>query len=102
MAGADGGLATVLLGVDDHRALWSYAGLPGRLPEGRYRIDARLERDAATRAALGWALGCYSFERYKSRRNDRAVPGLVWPEGCDRGAVRRTADATFSVTSLSI
>ena len=100
VGGDDGKLATVLLGVDDHQGLWSYAGLPATLPAGRYRIDARLERDGATRAALGWALGCYAFDRYKSRKADRQVPGLVWPANCHRGAVRRTADATALVRDL--
>lgn len=100
VAGKDGGLAQILLGVDEHDGLWSYAGLPGRLPPGAYRIDARFEPAAATSVALGWALGCYGFDRYKSQKNAADMPTLVWPEGCDRGHVRRAADATGLVRDL--
>ena len=100
VAGADGRLQQVLMGVENHDGLWSYAGLPGRLPAGTYRIDVRMERKAATGVALGWALACYRFERYKSRKNGKAFPALVWPAGCDRDAVKRAAEATFLVRDL--
>jgi leucyl aminopeptidase len=100
VAGKDGGLSSVLLGVDDHQGLWAYAGLPEILPPGRYRIDAVLEKNGATNAAIGWALGCYCFDRYKSQKVKTPRPGLVWPRNCDRGAVRRTADATALVRDL--
>ena len=100
VAGSDGALATVLLGVDDHQGFWSYAGLPESLPAGRYRIDAELEKKGATNAAVGWALGCYQFDRYKSVKSQSTLPGLVWPRNCDRAAVKRTADATILVRDL--
>ena len=100
VAGSDGALSMVLLGVDDHQGLWSYAALPNLLPAGRYRIDAVLEAVGATNAAIGWALGCYQFDRYKSKKAETASPGLVWPRNCDRSAVRRTADATMLVRDL--
>lgn len=100
VAGSNGELASILLGVEDHQGMWSYAGLPATLPPGRYRIDARLERKGATDAALGWALGGYKFDRYKSNNVKEAVPQLVWPKNCDRSAVTRTADATALVRDL--
>lgn len=100
VAGNDGALSSVLLGVDDHQGLWSYAALPKSLPAGRYRIDAVLEKEGATNTAIGWALGCYQFDRYKSAKSKTAFPGLVWPRNCDRGAVKRTADATMLVRDL--
>lgn len=100
VAGGDGRLASVLLGVDDHQGLWSYAALPSSLPAGRYRIDAELEKDGATNAAIGWALGCYRFDSYKSAKTKTELPGLVWPRNCDRGAVKRTADAIILVRDL--
>ncbi|MEE8334292.1 MAG: leucyl aminopeptidase family protein [Alphaproteobacteria bacterium] len=100
VAGKNGALSAVLLGLDDHQGLWSYAGLPTRLPAGRYRIDAVLDKGGATAAALGWALGCYRFDRYKSSPKKSAVTVLVWPRNCDRGAVKRTADATTLVRDL--
>jgi leucyl aminopeptidase len=99
---AHGSLVGVALGVEpaDHadRGLWSYAGLPDALPPGAYRIDAALERDAATRAALGWALGTYAFSRYKARKGE--LPDLVWPEAADRGFVHAAAEATSLARDL--
>lgn len=100
VAGKDGALSSVLLGVEDHQGLWAYAALPESLPEGRYRIDAVLEKEGATNAAIGWALGCYRFERYKSKKKAAKWPDLVWPRNCDKGAVRRTADAIGLVRDL--
>ncbi len=99
VAGVDGRLKQVLLGTDAHDGFWSYAGLPDRLPQGKFRIDALLERKAATGAALGWALACYEFGRYRNSR-DKIFPTLVWPQNCDRAAVRRAAAATHLVRDL--
>jgi leucyl aminopeptidase len=97
-----GGLAGIALGVEpaDHpdRGLWCYAGLPETLPPGSYRIDGALAREAATNAALGWALGTYAFTRYKARTDE--LPSLVWPAEADRGHVRRTAEATQRARDL--
>jgi leucyl aminopeptidase len=99
---ATGRLAGIALGVEppDHpdRGLWSYAGLPDALPPGRYRIDAPLDRAAATHAALGWALGTYAFTRYKARTAE--LPSLVWPAEADRGHVERAAAATALARDL--
>jgi leucyl aminopeptidase len=100
VAGKDGALARVLVGVDDHQGLWAYADLPSKLPAGKYEIDARMDKAGATAAALGWALGCYSFTQYKSKPVAAAIPSLVWPKNCDRGAVKRTVDATTLVRDL--
>lgn len=86
---AEGRLARVLVGVDEEARTWAFAALPQALPEGTYRIDAALAPEEATRAALGWALGGYRFDRYKKR--DRKLPSLVWPESADRGEAMRLA-----------
>ena len=99
VAGRNGSLDRVLLGTDAHDGFWTYAGLPGRLPAGRYRIDARMAKAAATGAALGWALASYSFDRYRNKKA-RPFPALVWPGNCDRAAVKRAADATHLVRDL--
>jgi leucyl aminopeptidase len=99
---AQGAPAGVALGIEpaghpDH-GLWSYAGLPDALPPGSYRIDAPLDRAAATNGALGWALGTYGFTRYKARKGE--LPSLVWPDEADRGQVLRTAEATALARDL--
>ena len=98
LPGDDGRLARVLVGVSAVDDVWAFAGLPGSLPPGTYRIDAELDRRAATRAALGWALGSYAFIRY--RKSDKTFAQLVWPAAADHGEVERTAAATWLVRDL--
>jgi len=99
VGGRDGRLAQVLVGLENHDGPWAYAGLPARLPPGRYWIDARMERDRATRAAIGWALGTYEFTRYR-KGPAKNFPTLVWPDDADRARVERTAAATFLARDL--
>ncbi len=102
LADADGRPGRVVAGLGDRpQSLWAMAGLPTRLPAGCYRLAEgpreTPDADAATRAALGWALGSYSFARY---RNQVEVATLVWPEQADRDAVTRAATATQLVRDL--
>lgn len=97
---ADGGLAMVLFGRDDERPLWSWAGLPARLPRGVYRLDeATAGGDATDIAALGWSFGSYEFRRYKQKAG-RGFASLIWPAQCDRARVVRLASATHLVRDL--
>jgi leucyl aminopeptidase len=98
IAGADGGLERVVAGFGDGEEMWEWAALASRLPRRRYRIDAPLEAARADRAALGWALAAYRFDRY--RKAGARPASLVWPKECDRAAVERTAEATFLVRDL--
>lgn len=102
LPGADGAPALFLLGVEagDEPAarLWAYGDLPFKLPPGTYRIDATLNKAAATQAALGWALGTYRFDRYRKKKPLKTA--LVWPESSDRGEVLRTAEATALARDL--
>jgi leucyl aminopeptidase len=96
----DGKLGRVLVGVGDNEpAIWSVAGLSGTLPEGSYRLDPPSAGADTSRIALGWALGTYAFTRY----HDKPASGarLVWPEGADRGLVRRLAGAVFLARDLA-
>lgn len=79
--------------------LWDFAALPRDLPGGAYRLTTKLDRRAATDAALGWALGGYRFARYRAPA-ERTPARLVWPAGCDRDAATRTAEAVFLVRDL--
>ena len=79
----------MLIGVAPGEELWGLAALPDLLPEGSYALEGDLPEGAATRFALGWALGCYAFTRYKPR--SRSFADLVWPREADRGRVERLA-----------
>lgn len=99
LPGPDGGVAHVLAGVSAVDDLWAFAGLPASLPAGSYKIDAALDARAATRAALGWALGSYRFSRYR-KPPEKGFANLVWPAEADRGEVERAATATWLVRDL--
>jgi leucyl aminopeptidase len=96
--GAEGSLERVLAGIDPAAGPWALAGLPNVLPGGCYAIDGRLDARAAEDAALGWALGCYRFTRYKAA--ERQPASLLWPAKADRKQVARTAEATALVRDL--
>ena len=99
LPGAGARPARVLIGADLAREpIWALAGLPGALPEGRYRLDAKLEPERATQIALGWSLGAYAFTRYKKPNRNFAT--LVWPDKADRREVERLAQGVFLARDL--
>jgi leucyl aminopeptidase len=104
IADQQGNLERVLtgLGAEDPSGLWTWAGVSADLPAVNYRLENDLSREEANRAALGWALAGYGFNRYASQQtdNDKDKPCLVWPQTSDRDAVSRAARATFLVRDL--
>ncbi|KZD08266.1 leucyl aminopeptidase family protein [Oceanibaculum pacificum] len=96
--GKDDAAPQVLIGVEADWGVWSVAGLPDRLPAGRYRLEAAFTPSEANRVALGWALGCYRFTRY--RKDERVRPTLVWPAGADKAEVESMAAAIAMVRDL--
>ena len=98
MPGGDGAIACVLAGVGGDDPLAAWGGLPGRLPAGTYRIDGDMEPAAADVAALGWALGAYTFDRY--RDTGKTFADLVWPAQARRSRVEAAAQATRLVRDL--
>jgi leucyl aminopeptidase len=89
----NGDIARVLLGVSKSNSpggeIWDLAGLPANLPKGQFFLDTDLSPAQATIAALGWALGCYGFDRYKKLPKPEAE--LVLPTGADQADVKRMA-----------
>ncbi|HLF59144.1 MAG TPA: leucyl aminopeptidase family protein, partial [Alphaproteobacteria bacterium] len=90
----------VLIGYAADDAHWAFAALPRKLPAGAYRLDGAAPQASALASnfALGWALGSYSFSRY--RKEPRRAAALVWPKGVDREAIVRAAEAAFLVRDL--
>jgi len=98
LPGDDGTLAAYLIGMAEDDSpdteLWALAGLSETLPPGDYRLAEPPANPAqATRFALGWALGAYSFQRYKARK--RTSARLVWPSGADRSLAEAQASAIW-------
>jgi leucyl aminopeptidase len=94
----DGGVGSVLLIVEDGFDLWSWGALPQSIPEGRYRVDAPLTPLQASAAALAWALGAYSFDRYRKPKREAAK--LIWPKEADRALVESMAGAICWVRDM--
>jgi leucyl aminopeptidase len=98
---AKGNISRVLFGVGKEDSLYTYADLPGKLPAHAdgYYLDAKMNKERATQAALGWALGSYQFSQYKAAKK-KDFAALVWPDKADRNGVKATAEATFLVRDL--
>lgn len=88
----------VLLGLGDSSDPLIAAAAAEKLPKGDYAFAHAQDGDAATLATLGWLLGGYRFDRYKSQKSAEAH--LVAPENVDCNAVRRMSDAMFMVRDL--
>jgi leucyl aminopeptidase len=95
----DARLQRILVGLGDYPDdFWLFGGLPFALPSGSYRLDPLPEEMIPDQIALGWALGTYGFERYKTLSQRPAR--LVWPEGCNETVISRTVKATILVRDL--
>jgi leucyl aminopeptidase len=70
--GADGEPVAVLAGRRAEDRLWALAHLPGVLPAGDYELKLSWSDDEIERALIGWGLGCYRFDRYKSQPDIKA------------------------------
>ena len=96
-----GTLGGVLLGASGPPELWTFAGLPEQLPPAAYHIATPLPTaTAATQVALGWLLGHYRFERYRSSSERAGIATLVLPEGADAGYVEQMATSIYLVRDL--
>ncbi|MEA5446335.1 leucyl aminopeptidase family protein [Gammaproteobacteria bacterium AB-CW1] len=61
-----GGVSSVLVGHEEHERIWALASLPGQLPAGDYHLAGDWSDEEGIRASVGWLLGAYRFDRYKS------------------------------------
>ncbi|QPF84245.1 leucyl aminopeptidase family protein [Bradyrhizobium genosp. L] len=97
---ADGRIAQVLFALEDEtskaRDPFRPGALPGLLPPGVYRF-ANAPHEPRL-AALGFALGCYRFGRY--RKNETPDVRLVPPDGVDVTDVARMAEAAALARDL--
>ena len=66
LPGADGAVSGALFGAGDRFDPMAARALAARLPAGLWRLDG-VDGEAASQAALAFALGAYRFDRYRSR-----------------------------------
>ncbi len=85
-----GGLGGVLFGLGAATDPFIYAALSEQLPAGTYRL-VDLDEGAARHATLAWAMGAYTFEKYKQR--NRTKPKLVVPDNVDLDEIVALAEA---------
>ena len=96
-----GQIGRVLLGADNRDDPWIYGELSSSLPQGVYRLDNITDsgEQMATLAAMAWAMGSYSFDRYRSEKSIKH-PSLIWPESADRAYVERSVAGSFLTRDL--
>ncbi|HEX7271514.1 MAG TPA: leucyl aminopeptidase family protein, partial [Casimicrobiaceae bacterium] len=94
----DGRPQRILAAPNEGAPVYAFAHLPKALPEGRYALELGGDGVPPTDAALGWALGAYSFDTYKKPKRPPAA--LVWPENADRREVERISHAVFLARDL--
>ncbi|MEO0635187.1 MAG: leucyl aminopeptidase family protein [Pseudomonadota bacterium] len=98
LPGEDGSVRAVLFGVDGSD-LFALGALARKLPPTTYRLANLPEKRAdAELMVLGWCLGSYHFERYKSEAKPR--PQLMSPQGVSFERVGRAAAATSIARDL--
>ena len=78
--------------------IWTSAGLPDRLPPGRYRFAGSFSVAGATQLTLGWEYGSYRFARY--RKPPAEIAALVTPAGADLEYVRLASEALAEARDL--
>jgi leucyl aminopeptidase len=73
--------------------------LPVKLPAGDYRFAGPIDGVSPDRVALAWALGAYSFDRYRSRPSEPKARLVVDP-GVDLAEVGQLATACALARNL--
>ena len=91
--GRGGRLASVLVGVDTSDDPWALAGVPDAVPAGAYHLDLKWSSRNLERAALGWALAAYRFDRYRKSTPPAALlfPGSTGATDSARVMARAVA-----------
>jgi leucyl aminopeptidase len=79
------GIAGAVIGIGDPLDPYSYGHAPFGLPAGDWRLAGDLRADARAAVQLGWGLGSYRFDRYKTplRKPARLVLEHADPETLD-------------------
>jgi leucyl aminopeptidase len=77
----------------------NFQSLPARLPADIYTITETAGDVPPDAVALGWEIGAYNFQDYKSEKSTKSSI-LVMPEAADAAHVRRQADAIYFIQDL--
>ncbi len=98
----EGGIGCVVMGLGAGRDPHALALCAERLPPGLYALGDVPDAFGGARAAYAWAIGTYTFDRYRSRRKSarKEDPRLVLPDAVDAEAVTRIAEGVFLARDL--
>ena len=99
--GHDGKLSRILFGIAPHEYIWSMAELPKILPPGTYFLDdiaGLLQGKNLDLAIIGWGLGSYTFDQYKTHNSQHIE--LVFPPGVKKLTIENILDAIYLVRDL--
>ncbi len=91
-----GNISAVLFGSGKDALPFDLGGITGNIPAGNYTLEGNFGDPHL--AALGWLLGAYRFDRYKSK--SPVMAKLVLPAGVESSTLRREAEATFLARDL--
>jgi leucyl aminopeptidase len=94
---ANGKLARVVVGVDRQESLSALAALPLMLPTAEYTLASESVPLDPQLSALGWALGCYQFTRY---RNAKRPGSPLVVDAATLAALTPLIEATYFVRDL--
>ena len=102
---AAGDLAGAVLGLGALRSaadikLWHAAGLCDRLPAHAWHVANSLPAAAATHLTLGWLMGAYRMNRYRSNQPQVPRATLTAPDGADIPYAEAAAEATGRARDL--
>ncbi len=97
---AGDGVAGAVLGLGADEDAFATASFASSLPAGTYRYVHVPPGHDGNRLALGWAMGSYSYARFKSGDKAKARPVLVWPDDADIGHITRVARGVFLARDL--
>jgi len=96
--GASGVIGFAVLGLGKAEDALALATFSEQLPAGTYRIEGAPAICNGAMAALAWALGTYSYSRYKKAKPSGAK--LVLPKGVDGEEVSRIAESVALARDL--
>ncbi len=94
-----GGVASVLVGRSAKVDTWTLGGVANSLPAQTYELQGDWSPQEATHLALGWQLGQYRYDRFRTGDPSPRAE-LIPPPGVDQAYLAAAVAATYQVRNL--
>ncbi|MBV1929048.1 MAG: leucyl aminopeptidase family protein [Gammaproteobacteria bacterium] len=97
----DGKMTRIIAGVSATDNLYKFSHLPSKLPKNKagYFIDDKMNKEDATQAAIGWALGAFDPITYKTDAKPITTQ-LSLPTNADKAYVDAISNGTKTIRDL--